>query len=252
MSKKEPEPGTFIDEEGNTYRVDHGALPREMRAASARKHVLIEEALIDSKVTTQYACLLHDLRSATTSGSLADLEKVEAALSLRDELFGNFSNGRIAYVGSGYDWEFPVALGARTIDMVDAGFSDTGLLERLLGGIESVAPDAVFEVGEFPTVKFDINLGEGEEKVSLRLLGIDVTKYRPPNPLNGVLEFAGPTKGYMDDSPVFPSIAQALTPGATVVNFDFQHNTVPNSPARLTPMQVGKFIIYRAGLQENM
>lgn len=214
----------------------------EMKQAGAKKSDLIQSAMIDGRITPEYAALLALIHSSTTSGSIANLRKVEACLALRDELQSGFDQGRVAYIGSGTDWEFPVALGARRIDMVDPALSEENVKEMLFAGL---GPHEIEEADQ-TSVTFGIDLGSGQEQVELRLFPVDATVYKPRALLSGVIEFAGPTKDLAPESPVLPRLANILRHDGVVLNFDFQENRVHRFPTRkLLPHKVDGFVVFK-------
>jgi hypothetical protein len=243
------EPGGFHDEDGTslgTYTADD--LEEQFREARDTKQTLITQASSSGAITEEYARLLHTIRSGTHDEDLITLEKVQAALSLRDELTDTFQHGSVAYIGSGLDWQFAVALGAREIDMVDPTFGDQENREALLRTIQMTDPQASLGSEEAPVVDFGINLGSGVERIQLRLLGVDVRQYNPSS-LAGVIEIAGPTKGegFAPMSPLLPNVQKGLSPGAKVVNFDYMRQRVANGvPQGFQSKSVGKFTVLSA------
>lgn len=250
LSKKREEPaGRFLDEYGQITPSEGGDwLTREFRAANEQKQAMISQAFSEGKITKQYASLLDSIHTSSMSGSITNLEKVKAALELKDKTQPDFSRGKVGYIGSGYDWQFPVALGARRIDMIDEEF-DGRLRETLIQdlrdhGIEpSVIPPETAE--DFPSILFSIDLGNGVEEVELRLVNRDAEQYSPIELLTGVVEIAGPTKGHIDDSPVFPNIADRLARGAIIANFDFRPVTSISDSLMMKPKRIGDFTVYK-------
>ena len=88
-------------------------LDEESRLLRETKKNLISQAVADGSIHPLYAELLNQIKSATGAGGKADiatLDKVQASSEMKDKL--GFDNGRVAYIGSGNDWQFTVALGA--------------------------------------------------------------------------------------------------------------------------------------------
>jgi hypothetical protein len=242
---EEKEAGGFFDEDGKVSQPET-RLEEDFRIAREKKQHLITQAVTDGNITQEYAHLLHSIRSVTTSGDLTTLEKVEAALDLNDRVEPTFRDGTVAYIGSGTDWEFAVALGAKNIDMVDMMFSDDEGSQRLLEKCKEFDPDARFDP-ETQTVHFGVNLGKGSEPITLKLHGGDASRYEPDTQLKGVIEIAGPTKGYGADGPVLPHVKKKMAPGGKVVNFDYMqlHADSP-VPTGFQSQAVGKFTVLSA------
>lgn len=241
------EAGGFYDEDGAALDTPKNDLEEQFHVARDTKQALITQAIADGTITQEYAQLLQSIHSATTSGDLTNLKKIEAALSLRHELEDTFQSGRVAYVGSGTDWQFAVALGARQIDMVDVGFAETGLRQSLLESIHEVDPQAELVNDEVPLVKFGINLGNGVQNIQMRLVDTDVTRYDSEVPLVGVVECAGPTKSFTSDNPLLPNVRRKLSAGAKVVNFDYMDSHArKGTPQGFQSKSVGKFTVLSA------
>jgi len=82
-------------------------------------------------ITPEYARLLRTISASTTSPEQSIHDKVMMALTLSPELAQtNFAKGKVVYPGAGLDWQFPLALGARTLEMADIDFSNKEIRQR--------------------------------------------------------------------------------------------------------------------------
>ena len=180
---------------------------------------------------SSFAALLKAIATTTLGPSEPEnLRKVEAVLDLHGApVFQN--SDHIVYVGSGEDWHFPVALGAGSIDMVDSIFSDPSKVQLVLRSVRKFDAKARMELpGEDSIISASIDLGKGHQSIQLRLIGKAATAYMSEYPLNGVLEFLGPTKiDEGESSPVLPNIAEKLQTDARIINFDFDHRQLPEN-----------------------
>lgn len=181
------------------------------------------------EISPSFANLLKAIHTTTLGPSEPEnLRKVEAVLDLHGApVFQN--SDHIVYVGSGEDWHFPVALGVGFIDMIDPIFSDTSKVEQVLRSVRKFDATARTELsGEDSIISALIDLGKEPQPIQLRLIGKAATAYMPEYPLNGVLEFLGPTKiDVGESSPVLPNIAEKLQTDARVINFDFNQRELP-------------------------
>lgn len=197
---------------------------RANEEARVAKEQIISASVNQKPITTEYAKLLRAIHSSTfLNGSISDYHKVIAALSLQESLSqGGIGKKKVAYLGSGLDWHFAVALGARDIDMVDTECSNPEFVAELVKSVKAFDSNAKVLQGPKPAITFKIGLGADPEAVTLNLFAQDVTAYDPSGDLGGIIEAQGPTKGYTDgSSPVLPNIAKHLQKGAFVLNFDF-------------------------------
>lgn len=211
--------------------------------ASQEKQRIIQLAVNVGQITHEYADLLGTIDTATTETDIANLHKVQAALGLRERLLAEgLGAGRVAYIGSGSDWQFPVALGAREIDMVDLDYLNPDSRNRLLNSIRAQHPDTVYNGG---ILEFSVYLGAGPEKVALHLIGADVKDYIPETELSGVVETAGPTK-FITTNPVTPNVAAKIKERGVIANFDFQHQNHGQEEG-LVPLIEGGFTLYQVG-----
>jgi len=192
--------------------------------ARVAKEQIISASLNRKPITPEYAKLLRAIHSSTfLNGNISDQRKVIAALSLQEGLSeGAIGKKKVAYLGSGLDWHFAVALGARDIDMVDTEYSKPEVVAELMKNVKAFDSEAKVQQGEKSTITFRLSLGAEPEAVTLNLFAQDVTAYEPSGDLGGVIEAQGPTKGYTDgSSPVLPNVAKHLPTGAFVLNFAF-------------------------------
>ncbi len=249
-TNNELQSGGFSD--GTT--IDDAAIQgmQEGRALAKRKKiVLIDDALRRNEISSQYADLLTAIKTSTTTPEEADLMKVRATLDLQETLRENgFSEKRVAYIGAGNDWQFVVALGARTIDMVDLDYGYDGkeqAKERMLESVKAFDPDARFDdQDERPTITFQVNLYGKPEQVTLAMHAVDASQYTPSENLGGVIEALGPSKGYLDGtSPVLPNVARSLANGALIFNSDFDQNNTIGDVEGCQTIRSGKFSIYK-------
>ncbi len=194
---------------------------------------MIASAMQNGAITLQYADLLRKIQSSTFGAELADLQKVQTVLSMQDELgLANLGTGRVVYVASGIDWEFPVALGARDIDMVDLSFEKTrsGNAKRdLLKSVREADPKAT--VSKNGDISFGIDLGgEGCENIDLHMIALDADSYTPTVPVQGVIEYNAPHS--TNKELVRGNILPSLSPGASVFNFDFYEDYSPDGAVK--------------------
>ncbi len=233
--------GGFFTEPGEEPEpVDTTDFTDQMNQAFANRDAAIQNA---SEISPAYAALLRSITSLTIGGPIATLEKVETALDVhRHE--PDLLQGKVAYIGSAGDWQFPFALGAREIDMVDLEFSSESLRESLLASIRTFDPKVTLQGND---VSFFLELESGKkEQVMLHLVAADFREYAPQE-LGGIIEVAGPTKAYTTE-PVTPNIRKALVTGATVLNFDFgDRPTTPNSGYQVR--KIGKQTVLQVASQ---
>lgn len=207
--------GTKVDPE------DLKKFLQELEEARRKREEIVGEAHKKRAITMAYANLLLHIHSSTLGGAISDLAKVQNCLALRDKLAKeDLGKRRVAYIGAGLDWQFPVALGAREIDMVDIDYGKPELIQRIAQSIAEFDPNAKIEQGERPTFTFHVNTGENPEVVTLRMYTGDIGTYEPDHELGGVIETLGPTKAY-SSAPVVPNVAKHLAENALILNFDF-------------------------------
>lgn len=210
--------GTVISEKDIAELLEKG------READEKKQTLIAAAKDQGTITDQYAALLAAIKTSTTAPEQANLIKVEIALSFEKILReGGFSNQPVAYIGAGYDWHFPVALGARRIEMIDLDYYDESKVEKMMDSVRVFDPAAqVTHESGLPVLSFSVNLSGRPEQVVLSMRSANIEDYVPSQALGGVIESCGPSKGFLDQtSPVMPRVAEKLTQNAFIVNSDF-------------------------------
>jgi hypothetical protein len=194
----------------------------ESQEALRNKQALISGSNDQGKVSPQMKKLLSEITSSTLSSATASLHKVTIALKFKLHDI-NLPGERVAYIGAGLDWRFPVALGARNLDMVDLEYGRPGLIGEMYQDIRQVDEEAAFSKSGSSGINFSLDLGSGPEAVNLNLLAVDASKYQPQLPLSAVLEYLGPTRSLSREAiPVLPNIAAHLLPGAMIANFDFE------------------------------
>jgi len=217
--------------------------------------------LIERRVITEkYAKLLREIKSETDGEyEGANFEKVKAAVVLR-KLFAEEDIGskRLTYVGSGFDWQFTVAIGGRIIELIDPKFADAKNIETLVTEIRAIDSDMtltnIVKRDSPPVweVSFQMDLGKGMEAIRLRLGGCSVIdydslvdSYKPEEPLGAVLEFGGPTKSFFLKGPVHPSVASGVTVGTLIANFDFDdHRTASYERRGVDVLTSGKYRLF--------
>ncbi len=178
------------------------------------KQHLIQRSLESGTVTPQFAQLLSEIK-IREQGRVDDANKVRLVLALRERLAADgIGAGRVAYPASGRDWQFPVALGCRRIDMIDPNLRLESERQRLIESTQSFGRDVIL-AGD--TVTFSIDLGRGLEEVNLTLYPLYDEEYVGAEPLVGVLEYLPPPKHTV--GPVKGNIAKALKSGAIIANF---------------------------------
>lgn len=177
-----------------------------------QKNKAIQSALETSQITPQFASLLQSIDTKSQGKAEGDLLKVELALA--DPHLFSHTDGQVVYVGSGVDWQFPVAIGARNITMLDVSFQNTALKERLVENVKAHARDITEEDGG---ITFSIDLGKGTEVVTLRMQDDDIQTYVPQEELGGVLESFGPT-GHFTRGIVMPQVASSIKEGGIILS----------------------------------
>src|SRR3990167_7487380 len=222
MTNDEQTPGTFSD--GRTPPEDD--FIEEQIAFAATKEDLIDNLLKTKSITPQYAFLLQSIQTATLGREGAILRKVQAVLALREALRQESIAKRLTLnIGSDIDWQFPVALGARDIVLMDPGFKEAERLQKLLESVRLFDKTANFQGDDPTSLPFHLDLGEGVELVNLHVSKDRVTKYQSAKPIGCVIEFAGPSKGFNRSGvPVTTNIAQIMADDGLILNFDYSHD----------------------------
>lgn len=241
-ARKQPPTGELSTGRKLDYEALIKQFQEEQAALYSAKEKLISKLEQNQSISPKYANLLRSISSSTLGRAGADLRKVEAAVELKDALAREgFSARRMAYIGSGLDFHFPVALGARTIDLVDIVYKDEGSIPKLLERVRKIDSDAQLEVGDRSEIVFQLDVGNGKELTRLRIIPDDVREYQPDEPLGGVIEILGPTKEFNNSSsPVLPNVASRLSRDAIILNFDFSGNDA-NHYNGLEYKKVGKY-----------
>lgn len=225
------------------------------RQAKRDRQRLITNLVKEEKISPQFGELLSQIQTSTGGGQEgANFEKVRIVMDLRD-IFKSFglAKERIVYTGSGKDWQFPVALGAREIDMVDPIFGEEMNIRRLLGDIRRVDPHA--KITETPPLEigFHLDLGQGQEAITLRLYAVGEDDYCPQELLGGVLEYLGVTNrpNPLFLAPVVPNVARHTKEGALIANFDFRLEE-GNKEEGVEALRQGEYYIYKVTSQAEL
>lgn len=221
----------------------------QQEQARIDKENLISDLLLKGMITPQYALLLNSIHSSTLNSREADLRKVRAAISMKDRLKElNIGKRHAVYIAGAYDWLFPVVLGARNIDMVDPEYLKDGkistLLQELIDSIKTF--DSSPEIKGTPpsNISFEVNTGEGIEKVSLNIFSQTDRDYQPKEPLGTVIEMLGPKSFLEVNSPVLPNVARNMTSDGIILNFDYSHNLY-SPESGLKVIEMDDFIVYK-------
>ncbi|MBI4226121.1 hypothetical protein HY612_03335 [Candidatus Roizmanbacteria bacterium] len=234
-------PGGWSDQFDSDQKEFHEKLIKQEEQDRVDRLRLIREAQTAGMISSQYARLLESI-GTSSSGAVegANLRKTNAALRLKGRLLPTGSKAPVAYIGSGIDWQFAIALGARNIDMVDIGFAQSeNMTKELLATVKQFDPNVTITSQEKPELHFELDLGKGLEDITLRLYGVEVSQYLPDYDLGGVIEFLGPSKGELDQSmPVLPNVARRLSPASFVANFDFDSRFITENSG-LTLQTIG-------------
>jgi len=251
-----PKPGSWAN--GPAFDIDAEVIKvrAEEDLASNTRASLIEELLEKGTINSQYADLLRGLSTVTVGAEGATLRKVQAVMAAR-ELFGNsgVQQKRAAYIGSGTDWRFPVALGARDIVMVDSDYKEGSTTRQILiTDIMDYDPKAVVETGESGSrIRFVVDVGKGSESVVMQLDSSDVSEYQSSVPLGLVLEFAGPSKGpNRSRVPVIGNIAQGMANDGLVFNLDYNDDVLYTPKIGMRDIQLGQFHVYQVSDRDKM
>jgi len=225
---------------------------QEENTDKASKNSLIDGLRGAGKITDQYANLLRSIHTSTFGAEGASLSKVKAVIALKETLGNNgIAQKHAAYIGSGLDWHFPVALGARDIAMIDPMYQNPEDRQRLLKSVREFDPEAKIDGEEDLLINFAVDIGEGMENVTLHLDKTDVNTYEPQLPLGFVLEFRGPS-AIKSNVPILENIARGMADDGLVLNFDYIHE------AQYTPdigmEEIGRegFRLYRVTNQNKL
>jgi hypothetical protein len=251
---KEKKPGTFDD--GMTSDDDYEKFFEERRNADQTKIKLIDNLKKQRKISSQFADFLLGVQTSTFDSQQATLRKIKAILSLREVLKNyGIKEKHALYIGSGYDWRFPIALGARDIVMLDIDSSRSDLKEELFKNIQTFDPKAKTKIENNPVIELSFDIGEGLETARLELVTSDVAEYHPEKPVDFVLEFAGPTKNSNRSRvPVLTNIAAAMSSDALVFNSDYDHihKTLYDPSIGMKEIDLSGFHVYQVSDRNQM
>jgi hypothetical protein len=215
MLPKDIAPGSWSDGTKNDSDFEKRC-QQEIQESKAQKNELINSSLIHGQITLEMANLLRNIQSSTAGNhEHENLLKIESILACRRKL-SNLKDKPVAYIAAGTDWQFPVALGATNIDMVDMDYP--ALIKEMLTSIKMFDQNPLIKGNE--SIGFNINLGEGIKKIKLNIVGKMSNLYFPIE-LAGVIEALGTTKQNDGTSPVFANVAQGLHKGSFILNLDF-------------------------------
>lgn len=245
MTSDEQAPGTFDD--GFQAYGDIKDFIEEQKAFAATKKDLFDNLLKTKAVTPQYALLLQSIQTATFGREEATLRKVRAVLALREALKQErITQRRTLNIGSNIDWQFPVALGARDIVLMDPGFKKSERLQELLESVRLFDKTANFQADDLTILPFHLDLGEGVEQINLHVNTDKVIKYKSTVPIGCVIEYAGPSKGFNRSRvPVTTNIAQIMTDDGLVLNFDYAHDFQYSPEIGMDAIRREDFYIYK-------
>lgn len=229
QGKENINPGSWSDEINVPQSFDdfRNKFNADEEHATQEREKLISDSLIAHKITPQYADLLRKIKASTMGVELAKLTKVKIALETHASPdLNHLGAGRVAYIGSGYDWEFPVALGARDIDMVDSDLISSNKMseQRIIESVKQIDPEV--SSGDQRNVSFHIDVGNGPEEVLLHFKGTEADEYIPDCPVMGVLEFNSPDSS--NGKLIRDNIMPHLRSGSILFNFD--HSKKDDTP----------------------
>jgi len=226
----------------------------EESESRAQKNKLIEDLSNTEQITPQFVRLLRSIHTSTFGAEGATLRKIRAVLAMRKMLKDQGITQRYtANLGAGIDWQFPVALGAREIVMVDQDYQRKDVVVKLFESVRQFDGKTQMKDGNRPDILFGVDLGEGREDITLHLDSSEITKYQPQQPLGFVLEFAGPSKGpNRSRVPVLPNIARAMTDDGLVFNLDYPHKTLFTPGLGMDVVESGGFYLYKVHDKRQM
>lgn len=192
-------------------------------AYAATEISLIDNLHDGGKITEQFANLLRSIHSFTVAPAEASLRKVRAVIALRETLRDkNITQKHAAYLGSRFDWHFPVALGARDIAMIDLEFQKPEFRQQLLRSVKQYGAEIKTVGIDNSRIDFVLDLGEGGENVTLRVDGTDLHEYEPQQPLGFILGCYG---GWEKQGkvPIPENIIRGLAKDGLVLGLDYPH-----------------------------
>ncbi len=169
-----------------------------------------------------------DTINTTTNPRGENIKKKQGIIAelLRKKLLyeGHLINKPTVYIGSGDDIEYPLALGARKIELVDPIFSDEEFKKRTVAKIANLF-DSVQIQDDIITGMFDY--GDGLEPVTVRLVDLPLRQdimhsdqsedsYILPQDIGHILLFAsqGPSGAIECDE----NMQECITDGGAIVN----------------------------------
>lgn len=212
-------PGSWSDGSQNEDFAEQ--FRQEIEQSRIQKDDLINQSLASGKIAPEMAILLRDITTSTAGNhEYGNLRKIKFVLAFREE-FSKLGDKQVAYIGAGIDWQFPVALGATNIDMEDISYPE--IVNNMVDTIRKFDPDPLIEKDAevVKSIKFNIDLGQGNRKIRLNTIHGEADSYSPLVPLAGVIEAFGPSKSNDRTSPILPNVAQALQQGSLILNLDF-------------------------------
>lgn len=214
-------PGHFSDGTSVSNLLDK--FRNEEAQANQDAEKLISDSFEQHLIPTEFADFLRTIKASTMAMEGARLSKIGIALDCYGiEGLAELKSGSVVYSGSGFDWEFPVALGAREIDMVDLDFlnGNGSTRTRIIESVKKADPEAI--IGENSDIKLKVNLGKGLEEVKLRLIGAEAAQYIPERPIKGVLDYNSPRD--KESKLIRENLLQHLYSGSIILNFDYGNN----------------------------
>lgn len=238
-------PGTFND--GDTPLADVAQFQSEEANDTIEKNTLIDRLLQSKQITLQYARLLRSIQTSTLGKEHATLRKIQAVLALKDILKEeNIAQKTTVYIGSNIDWQFPAALGARNITLMDPEINTPEQRLKLLTSTREFDEKAFFQIDNPSHLTFNLDLGEGVEQIDLQINTDEVATHQSTNQIGCVIEFAGPSKGYnRSRAPLIPNIAQTMASDGLILNFDYSHNPLYTPEIGLDFIERGEFYMYK-------
>jgi len=246
-------PGQFSD--GGTPDVNFIEQFRKEEGEFRRRKIALIDNLAHTKaITPQYAQLLHRIHTSTLGAEGATLRKVEAVIAMREVLKAEgIAQKYSANMGAATDWEFPVALGAREIVMVDSDYGKGNTAQQLFDSVRSFDSQAIMTDGDNPDIRFNVDIGEGKEGVLLHLNSSEITKYQPDRPLGLVVEFAGPTKGSNTSRvPVISNVTMGMASDGLVYNLDYNDEFCYTPDIGMTQIEREGFHLYKVQDRDKM
>lgn len=238
-------PGSFWD--SITKTPDGQREFRWRQSLVKAKESVISNSELKGYITPQYAQLLRSIHTSTGDSESTSLKKVKTSLALRQRLqeYG-IAEKLTANIGSGTDWEFPVALGARNITMIDPSYNGKYLTNELLQRVRQFDPRAIVDVGNRHQIIFDIDVGNGKEKVALHLDPSDVKRHISPKPYEFTVECSGPSKNANRSFlPIHPRFISNLNKDSLILSLDFPHDVLFSDDLGLKDVGTDGYHLYK-------